>query len=281
MKRKKIPQKPFEMEMLPSTRKAQFFDLVKHRFFLLLALGAVGTLFSLPIILGAFFNDMAFLSLESGSEEEESGYSFMFELIGYGIKGLGFPVLFFGLAGILPIIKNLVWNEPIMMKEDFNQGLKDNGKTFLGLGFLCGIVYFLEGLIGLLFSKIPWFEAAIFAINLAFIFPLLLSSLFISLYYSNGFIGTIQKAASFYFAHFPLLFLSCLSLFAPLLFVYIPIFILKYALAIAWMVALFPLALLFALETHIYYFDKDINANQFPAYFEKGLAPYYLKQEEK
>ena len=277
MKKSKAPQKAFEIEMLPSSRKEQFFDLAKHRFFFFIGIGALLFAFSLFILGGAFFKDMSLINLNSStaSEEEQNTFSFTIKLISYVIQGFGFPVLGFGLSGILMPLKNLAWNDPVFFKEDFKIGLKENGKTFVGIGFLWGIVYFLEMLIGLLFSNLPWFEAALFGINLAFIYPILITSLFLTLYYSNPFMATIQKAAAIYFRHFPLLFLSSLCLHLPFFALYIPIFLVKYGVLILWMVAAFPFAFLFSFELHLHYFDEDVNSSQFPSYYQKGLANYY------
>ncbi len=277
MKKSKAPQKAFEIEMLPSSRKEQFFDLVKHRFFFFIGIGALLFAFSLFILGGAFFKDMSLISLNSStaSEEEQNTFSFTIKLISYAIQGFGFPVLGFGLSGILMPLKNLAWNDPVFFKDDFKIGLKENGKAFVGITFLWGLVYFLEMLIGLLFSNLPWFEAILFGINLAFIYPILIASLFLTLYYSNPFMATIQKAAAIYFRHFPLLFLSSLCLLLPFFALYIPIFLVKYGVLILWMVAVFPFGLLFSFELHLHYFDEDVNSSQFPSYYQKGLASYY------
>ena len=277
MKKSKAPQKAFEIEMLPSSRKEQFFDLVKHRFFFFIGLGALLFAFSLFILGGAFFKDMSLINLNSSTatEEEQNTFAFTVKLISYLIQGLGFPVLGFGLSGILMPLKNLAWNDPVFFKDDFKSGLKENGKTFVGIGFLWGILYFLEGFIGLLFSNLPWFEAVLFGINLALIYTVLITSLFLTLYYSNPFMATIQKAAAIYFRHFPLLFLSSLCLFLPFFAMYIPIFLVKYGVLILWMVAVLPFAFLFSFELHLHYFDEDVNVSQFPAFYQKGLSGFY------
>ena len=277
MKKSKAPQKAFEIEMLPSSRKEQFFDLAKHRFFFFIGLGTLLFVFSLFILGGAFFKDMSLINLNSSTatEEEQNTFAFTVKLISYLIQGLGFPVLGFGLSGILTPLKNLAWNDPVFFKDDFKSGLKENGKTIVGIGFLWGIVYFLEGFIGLLFSNLPWFEAVLFGINLALIYPILITSLFLTLYYSNPFMATIQKAAAIYFRHFPLLFLSSLCLFLPFFAMYIPIFLVKYGVLILWMVAVLPFAFLFSFELHLHYFDEDVNVSQFPAFYQKGLSGFY------
>ncbi len=277
MKKTKAPQKAFEIEMLPSSRKEQFFDLAKHRFFFFISLGALLLAFSLLILGGAFFKDMSLVNLNSSTatEEEQKTFSFTIKLISYLIQGFGFPVLGFGLSGILMPLKNLAWNDPVFFKDDLKSGFKENGKTFVGIGFLWGLLYFLEGVIGLLFSNLPWFEAVLFGINLILIYPILITSLFLTLFYSNSFMATIQKAAAIYFRHFPLLFLSSLCLLLPFFALYIPIFLLKYGVLILWMVIVFPFALLFSFELHLHYFDEDVNLSQFPAYYQKGLASYY------
>ena len=279
MKKPKAPQKAFEIDMLPSSRKAQFFDLLRHRFFFFVGVGALSLLFSLVLLGGAFMKDACILNINGSavSEEEKTSYIFAAKLISYGIKGLGFPLLGLGLSGLSAALKNLLWNEPVFIKEDFRSGIKENGGRFAGIGFLWGLLCFAEGFIGLLFSNLPWFEAVIFGINLAFIFPILLTSLWMSLYYANSFGETIQKSAVFYFRHFPLLFLSCLCLFLPFFGEYIPIFVVKYGVLLVWMVLVFPFALLFSLLLHLHYFDEDVNAAQFPSYYQRGLSSFYKK----
>ncbi len=102
MKKTKAPQKAFEIEMLPSSRKEQFFDLAKHRFFFFISLGALLLAFVLFILGGAFFKDMSLINLNNSTatEEEQKTFSFTIKLISYLIQGFGFPVLGFGLSGM-------------------------------------------------------------------------------------------------------------------------------------------------------------------------------------
>ncbi len=281
MKKKERKKDDFLVSSLPSSRKEQFFDIWKHNFPLLSAIGMVLFLFLLPLLASYFFKDISLFAAQNDilSEEAKQSAYFFANFLFYIFSSISIIIFSIGLSGVLPILKNLCYNEPIFFKEDFKEGIKTNFKPFLFLGLIAGIIALAEGLIGLFFEGAPWFEGVLFGINVILVFPIIFTSCFLSLFYENPFISTITKGASLYLRHVPLLLATLLTFLLPLLFDYIPSMIIKYPLLIALIIVYEPASLLFAICSHLHYFDEDINLSQFPDHYHRGLADFYSRRK--
>ncbi len=281
MKKKEQKKSDFLVTSLPKSRKDQFFDIWKHNFSLLSAIGMVLLLFSLPLLASYFFKDISLFAAQNESLNEEAKQSayFFAKFLFCFFSSASVVIFFIGLSGVLPILKNLCYNDPIFFKDDFKEGVKTNFKSFLLLGLITGIITLAEGLIGLFFEGTPWFEGVLFGINMILVFPIIFTSCFLSIYYENPFISTITKGATIYLRHVPLLLAALLAFLLPLLFDYIPSMIIKYPSVIAFIIVYEPAALLFAMCSHLHYFDEDINLSQFPSHYHRGLADFYSRRK--
>lgn len=281
MKKKEQKKSDFLVTSLPSSRKDQFFDIWKHNFSLLSAIGMILLLFLLPLLASYFFKDISLFATqnENISEEAKQSAYFFTKFFFCFLSSISIVVFFIGLSGVLPILKNLCYNEPIFLKDDLKEGIKANFKSFLSFGLIAGIIALAEGLIGLFFEGMPWFEGVLFGINVILVFPIIFTSCFLSLCYENPFISTIAKGASLYLRHVPLLLAALLTLLLPLLFDYIPSMIIKYPLVIALIIVYEPTALLFAMCSYLHYFDEDINLSQFPSHYHRGLSDFYSRRK--
>lgn len=279
---KKNVIKDFNVQSLPSNRKEQFFDLLKHRFFLFFSLGSLLLLFSLPF-LGALLTRDIFLVMahnDSSINNEEK-----FKIINtiqfyYSLSRIiSFLIIALGLGGILGIYKQLIYDEPLFFKEDFFYSLKENWKQYVIYGLFAAIFCFFADFLAFLIS-IDYLKYIFKALNAVFLLPILFVALFVSNNYQNSLIKSISTSLLIYLKAFPSIFLSFILIYAISFLSYIPFLFLKYALLLSIFLLVLPILLLGAYENVTSLFDSLINREQFPDYYLKGLSTFYSSKRE-
>ena len=110
----KLSGKDYEASLLPSTRKAQFKDILTHEFKTLLLVGAWLLLFFLPILSIEIFSNIfvyTYITQNNGAltPEEKKAFEMMVTLIQEASLVFGYLVFSVGIAGSLRIIRNLVY----------------------------------------------------------------------------------------------------------------------------------------------------------------------------
>lgn len=279
--KKKESASEFEAKDLPSTRKEQFFDISKHRFFLLFALGALFLLFSLPFLASLLYHDIFALSVSSSdlSADDKETALFGAELLFSAAFVASLLIMGLGLGGIGKVLRRLLYDEPIFFKEDFFSGIKENAKQYLLLSLFVGLVWLLSHWVSYL-SNNYILKGAFYGINVALIYPPLFVAFFLSGVYSNPLSKNIVGGFSLYFKAFPSVFLCFLSFYAMSFLQYVPILILKYALLVLLFLLYTPFSLLLSFCNCMRLFDEEINKDQFPESYKKGLADYYRDDAE-
>lgn len=275
MKKKKI-NKDYGVSDLPHNRKEQFFDIAKHRFFLLLGLGLLLLLFSLPLLASLIYRDVLLMGLEASeaASETKEATSFSVNLLFSGLFVVSLLILSIGLGGISKILKELVYDEPIFFKDDFFKGIKENFRQYLILAVFAGIFWFFANLIYLIANNLI-LKVVFVGINVALIFPPVFVGFFLSTVYSNKFFKSLQGGLTIYFKAFPSVFLSFFAVYAVSFLQYIPLLLVKYLLLAVMFVVYMPFALLASFSNQTRLFDDLINKDQFPEYYHKGLSDYY------
>lgn len=274
-RKNKTAKHDFLKNQLPSTRRKQFFDILSHRYTLILKIGLLLSLFFLPVLLSIMYKDSSILIIQSSNYKDEYSRIFVVNVIYCVAIFFSFIVFFVGVAGFFKIYKELIYGDPIFLKEDFIQGIKDNFKPFIVIAIFFGLFYSSEHLISFIYDNV-YIQAIPFAFNFAIIFPLCFVSLFVSSYYSNGFMMNLKTAFSLYLRRFPLEIAGYLSVIGMVFFQYINLIYVKYALLILFVVFFLPISLLIGHEANASIFDELINISQFPSYYKKGL---YKKEE--
>ncbi len=148
MRKYKIAEQSYTQSMLPQTRKAVFFDVVKLQWRSLLILGMILLAFALPEILLNLARDSYAIALytavEKGTDVErvQAGYMIMVgDVLKNFIQIIGFAIYGVGLAGVMRVLRQYAWGENIHIPTDFGRGIKDNWKPMLGLSILTGVLY--------------------------------------------------------------------------------------------------------------------------------------------
>ena len=130
MKRMKCATKDFTEADLPSNRKEMFFDCYKQQFPLILRLGFLCLLLLLPMLVVLFFRDLYVLSaLESLEKQTPENVAEIYTSanVVFGLMEMAAAEIFFVLlSGIMQIVRQLCWGEPVFFADDFKRGLKEN-----------------------------------------------------------------------------------------------------------------------------------------------------------
>jgi hypothetical protein len=116
--------------MLPSTRWQSFSDIIKNRWSVLLRTGLILLLFALPLLIHATFVRIAVYEFDLAYQEGMIGAGEARSEIGQTLNAGNlmaiplFLVFGIGLAGVLRIMRQLVWQESVFFGHDFKLGLK-------------------------------------------------------------------------------------------------------------------------------------------------------------
>ena len=266
-----VSQKDFQKTQLPKTRKEQFFDILKHRFGLILKIGFILLLSFLPLLGAMIYKDSMIIIINSnGYEDVRERLVTVYALYSLFIM-VGLLIFFIVLAGIFKIVKELIFGEPIFFKEDFIEGIKENWKSFSLISIFVSIFSVIDIIISFAYSNQIIIQISPTMVNFAIIFPLCFVSLFISSMYTNKVSTTIKGSIIIYFTKFPLVLLGYIFTFGIFLIRHTPLLYVKYSLFLMLVFILLPVALLMSFSIHIHIFDENINKNQYPDYYKKGL----------
>ena len=280
-KRIKYAHHDFAYSSLPTNRKEAFKDVYRHNFRTILSCGGLLFLFALPIIIFGIFMDVGRLgmTLEYYSETDLYNVLFLWDIaINVGMIVLLF-IFLVGFAGVIRILRQLVWQEGLSFWHEFKKGVKENYPIMSLLTGIAATIYLATYFIQLYFLQ--------FIIGLTLIIIYII--VFVSVYLWSLFMSTVYQTRlssyiknSFFFTSrtmgwtllyvllisLPFLsyYLSFLSISGTLLFV-----ILKYVVIIAMMVLFYPMVLIVGLLYAESKFDKYINEEYYPEYYRKGL----------
>lgn len=292
MKQKKIKAaaSDYTADLLPQTRKDQFFHILKNRNFALLKCGFILAACLLLIIIVesiftragiAFYNEYVDGTITA---EDYSRYHFYNVFISSIIEALLMPLVAVGISGTNAIIFKLIKDEPVFFRDDFKEGIKTNYKVqvvaIVIFGFLMAIsrilIAFFASATGTGFEFV-WIP--IIAGLILIIIPLVLIILMFSSNYCGGFFNCLRNSFKIYLSGFWQNFIFSIVIaglvFLPSLImdVLLPAFI--YLLLIILVIPIYILALS---EFSLHIFDKYINSKYYPEHYREGLYNQKVKK---
>ncbi len=282
-KRKLQASQNFETSMLPQTRKAIFFDVIKLHWSSFLSYGFLILLFMLPLYVITLaqqvlvWQQYALLEGLPDAEKLESIqniYALQNTAACFKIPCLMIAAL--GLAGLIRVIRQYAWEENVFFSFDFSAGIRSNSKQFLLLGLLAGIINLLvtysNGLSNFAedsFSSILLMLPMGFALAVAL--PVIAFSMVSISLYANKFTIVLMTSLSLSVKTFFKTIVKLLCLLSPLALLLIPNLVVQFVVLLIYALT-FPTLLLawylYALDP----FDKYINAEYYPELVGKGLA---------
>ncbi len=267
MKKLKHTLKDVTEADLPANRREVFRDCYREQFSVIFRLGLICLGAFLPCLFVLWLRD-AYLS-QAAAGGDVAG-ALRAANVRYGLPLLLAVVLFFLVyAGIVRVVRQLVWREPVFFGDDFRNGWRSDALRFGIIAAFAGVVRLLIG--SLSGSAVTYL---LFGVYVTLVLPVAIWVLLQNVYYKIGVFGSIRNGILHYLRSLPvtlaLLLVTALPLFACLTFV--PV-VVRYPLLLLF--ALFgvvPLTMLWLLyASHL--FDCTINRETYPGIWRRGLRP--------
>ena len=271
---RKHSDKDFNVESLPHNRKEVFFDTVKLRFGLYIILGLILFLFSMPLLATKIYGEILYTSNFNKYADDIDKAILAGNIIKMYISIFeipGFLILSIGLAGVLKVIRQLIWQEGIFLKEDFFTGIKQNAKVYLISAFLFSLINVFIRLTLTLNISFPFILYIPVGVMILFVLPVLFYIFTSSQIYNNKYGTFLKNSVYFYIKTIWQSLLFSLVIVALLLIDLISIIILKYVIIFLIIVFVVPflLSIKFLFDCSIY--DKYINQYDYPELVDKGI----------
>lgn len=274
----KKASKDFEKSMLPQTRRAVFFDVVKLQWSKLLRISLILLVAALPLLLIAVYEDSYILTVSEDPAISQETIPALIAPLHIFCAVLSVPCLilfFLGLSGVIRVVRQLAWEENVMVFPDFMVGLRQNWKQFLPTGVLFGISYSLAkiGWHSALATQADsvWLQGIALGLLIFLIAPLVACTIVVIAIYSNSF-GDNLKLAAFVYLKNPLKTVgAALLAFGPSVAVWVIPHLQLHLIGAIPAMMVFTLGLLgFTLFTYNQ-LDKHYNVQQYPELVGKGI----------
>lgn len=270
MKKTKCAAEDYTAFNLPDTRKEVFAMRYKEHFSLIFRLGLLILLFILPIVFITIARDVYIISAaSSGQADEVKVEAYYAGHVVYGLIQVPAFTLFCALfSGVVQILRQLIWDEPVFFWDDFKSGLKSNGVRYGVAGFIIAVLNcVLSPLSGSVMTSV------LYDIFVVFILPLAIWLSLHGIYYKLGIAASVKNAFIFYIKTLPVTFLLLVLTVVPFWLVtnLMSPSIVKYATIIA-LTAFYviPLTMCWMLYASSI-FDKYINKEHYPEFYRRGM----------
>lgn len=268
----------FGRDNLPRTYPSLWADNVRQRWGTLLLFGALSLLALLPSFALLIWEDLYAFSLSDKVSLGEltlaqaASLSFWHRNITGSFYLLAIPIFLIVSFALMRYLRLLAFQEPLFWKDDFFSSLKATWKF--------GLVY------GLVFAALLWVSLFVagsdihpflrylpLLLLIVFLLPLLLYSLTLTPYYDLSFFGLLSRSVLLYLRHFPFTLLFLLGFVSPFFSFFIANPLIRYPLLLLFVVFLYPLLMHAWMVYCLSIYDKDINKDDFPDFYRKGMAP--------
>ncbi len=272
MRKMKYASNDYTKADLPQNRKELFFECFKEQFSVLVRLGIFCGMFLLPWLMTVVMKDGYMMNAtqivkDASMEEIESLYRSVDNMVGI-IEGLAFVLFFTLFSGIVQVLRQVIWREPVFFWDDFIRGIKSNWKRFLVVALLIAMPAYLMKWMSV--SKAVWVLYGMFGLV---ILPIAVWIFLQSIYYELS-LGQCVKNAIIFYMHAAVNTLVLLIITVSpfyLILGCIRVLMVKYFLligvAIVFVVPMSMVWILFA--NHL--FDEILNKEYYPHIYRKGL----------
>lgn len=259
-------------EKLPETRKKAFFFYYRRNIKTFLKLAWRCAALLIPSIIALWIRESYFDSLlqslsvvtEEGIQAVRNSTNAQFGIID-NIALIPFLVF---LPGMLRVIRQVFWNEPLIFKWDYHKGIRQNAGRFLLAALpICVIDAFLKWVV----PSTP--TLVLRAVWLVLLLPICIWFLLQAVYYQLGIWTGFRNAVILYIRTWPvtLAFLAVTALPFYILSEVAYLQIYKYiALLTLGFVYVIPIATIWMLYASAV-FDKYINKKNYPDFYRKGM----------
>lgn len=292
MKNKRNAPKDFNFSMLPKNRREAFSFLTKMNYRQFVYLGILFLLFMFPVIItfslknihlgilqNTFINEYNLAEESSKAAIEDSYINAYISLssLYLWITFIFIVPVFISLGGILRVLRQYIWFEPVFFKEDFVKGIKDNWKATLLWGTIAGLGYVLSSYALILPGLNQFIVYLPYAVLLIVILPICLLVIEQSIVYQETNLKYFTNSLILYIKHLLYILLFSLICYLPFAFIYAGeiiggfFYILFIIIFMALVIFVLPLFLLIHLLNAFRIFDISINRQNYPQLMGKGL----------
>lgn len=273
----------YTADMLPATRKALFFDVVKLQWRNLALCGGLLLLFAVPLLLSQGLEDMFIATLYQSLDQADAAQLVQageqlayFSILRSLVNIMLIVLLCLPLAGVCRILRQHAWGENVHTLTDLLLGIRDNFRQTAALGALAGLIFTL--CLALYYWVSAWKASVLsvvallpIALSLLFVLPILAISLVMIPVYANPLRTTLKNAFAIYTGSLGRVLLAlslCLAIWIPAL---LPNFY-CHMLGLAVGMLLSPFCLL-AWTLQCYdLFDRHINPLVCPELIGRGIV---------
>lgn len=271
-----MSNKDFNVENLPRTRRMQFLDILNTRFLLLVLIGLITILSSLPLIALIAFRDIAIVNVSNAFLEEKIDSETLvaqtnnLRIIYHLGLFVALPFIALALSGNLRVMRQLIWGEGVFYREDFKMGLKQNALCFILCSEIFAIFSFVQYLIRILIGG--YIAPGIsYGIELIAIFPLIMTYCYSHTIYTNTFVNSLKNSFIMTFKNLPEVFLFFILTYGVVFLKYIENSLVKMIILVILLVFYIPLALLASFLSQMHIYDKDFNIRYHKDLYKRGL----------
>lgn len=274
MKKVKCAFQDYTEENLPSTRRDVFKNCYKERFAILLGLGLICLVLVTPFVLVSFLKESYLLDalekIEQNAQLDAASVYFGAELVFGMIHIVCYAIFALFFSGVVQVLRQMLWDEPLFFRDDFKNGLKSNAIRFATAALLLAAIKFLLNLY--VAGVIRYVLNGIFV---SFVLPTAAWYALQGVYYKAPTISAIKNAEVLYLKTVPATLLLLLATIVPFWIVnrFVSMLAVRYAavlaLALLYVVPLTMCWMLYACHT----FDELVNKEHNPQIYRKGMQP--------
>ena len=272
---RKHSQTEFTEYGLPHNRKEVFFDVLKNRYGTIVCCGLILCLFTLPFfavkVLGETVFTSVFYKFDGDIEKaEEYAKVLRFYVAAAEVPCLAIAAL--GFAGVVKVLRQLLWAEGLFFTTDFFSGIKQNGAHYAVTFSLFGIIRALDYLL-LTVNYSPAFVLYLpTGAIILLVVPVFMTALSQTSVYNVTYGRLLINSSKLFIKNIPVNLLFVFVAIIGLSLDFITITLLKYAMIFIVILLLLTPYLMARLLFDFSVFDKYINVRDYPEMVDKGIV---------
>lgn len=274
MKKVKCAFQDYTEDNLPLTRRDVFLNCYKERFSVLFKLGLICLILVVPFVVISFLKESYILyALEKLTDKTETNIVSIFldaELTFGVVKIVCYCIFAIFFAGVVQILRQTLWDEPLFFVDDFKNGIKNNAIRFCITAIILALIDFVLNM----YSK-GILKSVLNGIFVSFILPVSVWYVLQTIYYKSKITIAIKNAEILYLKTIPITLLLLICTILPfwcvthLVSLLIVRYIVLFAMSLFYIVPITMFWMLYA--CHI--FDKIVNKEYNPQIYRKGMRP--------